>query len=129
MLKTTVQDPTKPKEKFFTKKKVVKWVVKSSVRFVVVGAINTIVPADTRIKKVKRFIGSNIIAEIVAEQAMRYIDSEMNEVVAEVNEVVNQAVDIVNGVVEGEVISSVQEPTDEIIEGEIVEDPPVTTNA
>lgn len=130
MLKTS-EEHAKPKEKFFTKKKVVQWVATNSVRFVVVGAINTVVPADTRIQKVRRFIGSHIIADMVAEHVKGYIDREFAEIVDEINEMK----DVVNGVVDGEVISSevVKEPIfsapEDIVDAVIVEEPATTSTA
>lgn len=63
----------------FTRKRIVGWVAENSVRFVVVGAINNIVPADTKIKRVRRFIGSHVIADIVAQHAREWIDAKYDE--------------------------------------------------
>lgn len=123
MLKTTtVGDP--PKEKFFTKKKAVRWVATNSVRFVVVGAINAVVPADTKVKKIRRAIGSHIIAEMVVQHVKQYIDDEFDEVMEEIKEYKDQASGIVEGVV---VSSSFVTAEDEIVDAEIVEDTPTST--
>lgn len=105
MLKATENPNEDPvmnliKEKF-TKKRIVGWVAQNSVRFVVVGAINNLVPADTRIKKVRRFIGANVIADMVAHHAREWIDAMYDEDVEKKDEP-EQAPPFVDG----EVVSS-----------------------
>lgn len=134
MLKTTVSEgQAMPKEKLFSKKRVVRWVATNSTRFVVAGAINAVVPADTKVQKVRRAIGSYIIAELVVEQVRKYVDKEYDDFVTDLKE----AKDVVDGIVEGEVVSQTTvvvqqtddpvDPSDEIVEGVIVEPEPATS--
>lgn len=90
----------------FTKKRIVGWVAQNSVRFVVVSAINNIVPAETRIKKVRRFIGANVIADIAAHHAREWIDAMYDE------EVEKKEGPKAPPFVDGEVVSSSVVPYD-----------------
>ena len=66
-------------KEYITTKKIVRFVVGASVRFVIATAITQLVPADSRTQKVKLIIGSYVIASIVGDKAQDYIDGEYDE--------------------------------------------------
>lgn len=75
MIENLIPDPSQ----FFKPRNIAKFVVASSVRFIVSSAISTLVPAETKVQKTKVFVGSWIITGIVAEKAASYFDKELDE--------------------------------------------------
>lgn len=66
-------------EKTFSKRGIAKFVVRSSVKFVVAGAISNIVPeAETKIQKVKLFVGTYVIADMVARNTGTYVEEKID---------------------------------------------------
>lgn len=59
----------------FTPRKISKFVVGGSIRFVVASSITTLVPTETRVEKAKVFIGSNMIAGVIVAKANERIDA------------------------------------------------------
>lgn len=75
-------------KKQITPKGVAKFVVASSVRFVVTATITALVPVDSKTDKVKLFVGSYVIASIVADKAKSYISDEIDDITETVTEIV-----------------------------------------
>lgn len=76
-----------------TPRKISKFIVGGSIRFVVSSSITTLVPTETRVEKAKVFVGSNMIASVIAHKACERVDEffdglkkDVEEVKAESNE-------------------------------------------
>jgi hypothetical protein len=75
----TETDILKP-SKLFTPKNVARFVVGNATRFVVTATIASLVPAETKLERVKLAVGSYVIASIVADKAKDYIGQEIDDV-------------------------------------------------
>lgn len=62
-----------------TPRKVAKFVVGHSVRFVVSSAITSLVPADTKVDKTRLFIGSYALCGVISEKTTEWFDKEIDE--------------------------------------------------
>lgn len=66
-------------KKHITPRGAAKFVVASSVRFVIVSTVTTLVPAESKTDKVRLIVGSYVIASMVADKAKSYISDEIDE--------------------------------------------------
>lgn len=70
-----------PTEKASGAKMVARFVVGSSVKFVVASTITSLVPTDNRKDRIKVAIGSYVISCVVADKAKAYVCDEIDETI------------------------------------------------
>ena len=66
-------------EKSSTTVSVAKFVVRSSVKFVIAGAITALVPEpETKVQKIKLAVGSYVIADMVSKSTGTYVEEKID---------------------------------------------------
>lgn len=93
MSETEVLAPEQTKSRFkikITPRGVAKFVVASSIRFVVTSTLTALVPVDSKTEKVKLAVGSFVLSELLAEAAKNYIDGEIDDLTEVMDTAMNQ---------------------------------------